>query len=90
MLLLAKEEDMQDTIYRYFKLPEEARGSIIGMLESLKEKGIILSTYKIPKKLCSRISECKMELLRNSLNRKASIECMLIKILEEFKNAEIS
>ena len=50
MLLLAKEEDMQDTIYRYFKLPEEARGSIIGMLESLKEKGIILSTYKIPKK----------------------------------------
>ena len=50
MLLLAKEEDMQDTIYRYFKLPEEARGSIIGMLESLKEKGIILSTYKVPKK----------------------------------------
>lgn len=50
MLLIAKEEDMQDTIYRYFKLPEEARGSIIGMLESLKEKGIILSTYKIPKK----------------------------------------
>ena len=47
-------------------------------------------TYKMPKKLCSRISECKMELLRNSLNRKASIECMLIKILEEFKNAEIS
>ena len=50
MLLLAKEEDMQDTIYRYFKLPEEARGSIIEMLESLKKKGIILSTYKIPKK----------------------------------------
>ena len=48
MLLLAKEEDMQDTIYRYFKLPEAARGSIIEMLKTLKEKGIILSTYKVP------------------------------------------
>ena len=47
----------------------------------------IAKTYKMPKKLCSRISECKTELLRNSINRKASIECMLIKILEEFKNA---
>lgn len=50
MLLLSQEEDIQDTIYRYFKLPEEARGSIVEMLESLKNKGIILSTYKIPQK----------------------------------------
>lgn len=50
MLLLSQEEDMQDMIYRYFSLPEESRGSIIEMLESLKNKGIILSTYKIPKK----------------------------------------
>ena len=50
MLLLSQEEDMQDMIYRYFNLPEESRGSIIEMLESLKNKGIILSTYKIPKK----------------------------------------
>lgn len=50
MLLLSQEEDMQDMIHRYFNLPEESRGSIIGMLESLKNKGIILSTYKIPKK----------------------------------------
>lgn len=50
MLLLAKEEDIQDTIYRYFKLPEASRGSIIEMLRSLKEKGIILSTYKVPNK----------------------------------------
>lgn len=50
MLLLSKEEDIQDTIYRYFKLPEESRGSILGMLESLQKKGIILSTYKLPKK----------------------------------------
>ena len=49
MLLLSQEEDMQDMIYRYFNLPEESRGSIIEMLESLKNKGIILSTYKIPK-----------------------------------------
>lgn len=50
MLLLAKEEDIQDTIYRYFQLPEKSRGSIKEMLESLKEKGIILSTYKVPNK----------------------------------------
>lgn len=50
MLLLSKEEDIQETIHRYFKLPEEARGSIVEMLESLKKKGVILSTYKIPKK----------------------------------------
>lgn len=50
MLLLAKEEDIQDTIYRYFKLPEESRGSILEMLENLQKKGIILSTYKLPKK----------------------------------------
>lgn len=50
MLLLFKEEDDQDTIYRYFKLPEESRGSIREMLESLQNKGIILKTYKIPEK----------------------------------------
>jgi hypothetical protein len=50
MLLLAKEEDSLDKIQRYFKLPEESRGSIIEMLKSLKNKGIILSTYKIPEK----------------------------------------
>lgn len=50
MLLLSKEEDIQDTIHRYFKLPENARGSIVEMLESLKNKGIILNTYKVPKK----------------------------------------
>lgn len=50
MLLLAKEEDIQDTIYRYFKLPEESRGSILEMLGNLQKKGIILSTYKLPKK----------------------------------------
>lgn len=50
MLLLSKEEDIQETIQRYFKLPEAARGSIIEMLESLQNKGIILKTYKLPKK----------------------------------------
>ena len=48
MLLLSKEEDIQDTIYRYFKLPEESRGSIVEMLKSLQDKGIILKTYKVP------------------------------------------
>lgn len=50
MLLLAKEEDAIDKLQRYFSLPEEARGSIVDMLKSLKSKGIILSTYKIPEK----------------------------------------
>lgn len=50
MLLLAQEENMDETLQRYFNLPEEARGSIVEMLESLQKKGIILSTYKIPKK----------------------------------------
>lgn len=33
---------------------------------------------------------CKQELSRNTVNKKASIECMLINILEVIKNAEIS
>ena len=33
---------------------------------------------------------CKQELNRNAINKKSSIEGMLIKILEEIKNAEIS
>lgn len=50
MLLLAIEEDSQDTLHRYFQLPEETRGSIIEMLKNLQDKGIILSGYKIPNK----------------------------------------
>lgn len=50
ILLLAKEEDDLETLQRYFQLPEASRGSIIEMLSSLKNKGIILSTYKIPNK----------------------------------------
>ena len=38
----------------------------------------------------SILSECKKELSRNTINKKASIECMLIKMLELMKNAEIS
>ena len=40
----------------------------------------------IIKDICS----CKQELQRSSINKKASIESMLIKILEVLKNAEIS
>ena len=36
------------------------------------------------------ISRCMQELSRNTINKKASIECMLINILEDIKNAEIS
>lgn len=50
MLFLAQEEDEREPIYRYFQLPEQSRGSIIDILISLKEKKIILSTYKIPNK----------------------------------------
>lgn len=50
MLLLSQEEDVQDTIRRYFKLPEKSRGSIIDTLHSLQDKGIILKDYKVPNK----------------------------------------
>ena len=50
MLLLSQEEDEQDTIRRYFQLPEEARGSVRDLLKSLQGKGIILSSFKIPEK----------------------------------------
>ena len=36
------------------------------------------------------ISRCMQEISRNTINKKASIECMLINILEDIKNAEIS
>lgn len=36
------------------------------------------------------ISRCIQEISRRSVNKKASIECMLINILEDLKNAEIS
>lgn len=36
------------------------------------------------------ITRCMQELSRNTINKKASIECMLINILEDIKNAKIS
>ena len=36
------------------------------------------------------ISKCMQELSRSTINKKASVECMLINILEDIKNAEIS
>lgn len=36
------------------------------------------------------ISRCMQEISRNTINKKASIECMLISILEELKNADVS
>ncbi|MCF0116086.1 MAG: hypothetical protein HUJ56_12120 [Erysipelotrichaceae bacterium] len=39
-----------DTFSRYMKLPESVRGSIRDLLQSLKDKGIILSSYTIPQK----------------------------------------
>ena len=36
------------------------------------------------------LSNCKREISRNTINKKSSIECMLINILEDIKNAEIS
>ena len=49
ILLLAAEED--DTyLYRYFTIPEEDRGNFRDILVKLQDKGIILKSYKIPKK----------------------------------------
>lgn len=50
-ILLAQEhEDYKAYIVRYMKLPESARGSMIDTLYSLQDKGIILKSYKVPKK----------------------------------------
>jgi len=50
LLLLAKEDDAVEMLQRYFKLPEKSRGSMIDILKSLQNKGIILQSYKIPNK----------------------------------------
>ena len=64
ILLLAKEEDMQETLQRYFKLSDSSRGSIRDMLESLQKKGVILSTYQIPEK-GSKFSPLDIPLSKN-------------------------
>ena len=50
ILFLSREEDQQDEIYRYFRIDEKYRGSVVEMLTSLQNKGIILQSYKIPRK----------------------------------------
>ena len=55
------------------------RKNILSLDESLLQS---ISIY--------HISRCMQELSRNTINKKASVECMLINILEDIKNAEIS
>lgn len=50
ILLLAKESYAENYITRFMSLPIEVRGSLIEILISLQNKGIILKSYKIPKK----------------------------------------
>ena len=52
----------------------------------------LMENYNIlTSKIIGYISTCKNELKNNSVNKKASFEIMLIKILEELKNGtEIS
>ena len=49
-LLLHNEEFTPEYLKRYFAIPETARGSVFDMLHSLQDKGVILKSYKIPKK----------------------------------------
>ena len=55
------------------------RKNILSLDESLLQS---ISIY--------HITRCMQELSRNTINKKASIECMLINILEDIKNAKIS
>lgn len=53
-LLLIAQDDIEDnnglpSIYNYLELDEECRGSFLGTLLSLQDKGIILKSYKMPK-----------------------------------------
>lgn len=49
ILLLAAQENTE-YLHRYFCIPEEVRGEFRDILISLQNKGIILKSYKIPKK----------------------------------------
>ena len=60
----------------------------LSVFENLIQDSI--SNLYIYLKSLGYIEQCKRELTSKSINKKASIECMLIKILEVFKNAEIS
>lgn len=40
--------------------------------------------------LLSNLEICKQELKRNSINKKSSVECMLLRLLEEIKSAKVS
>lgn len=48
--LLIAQEETDKYIYRFLTLPESARGDVIALLQSLQDKGVILKSYKIPKK----------------------------------------
>lgn len=50
LLFLAKEEYFPDYMYRFLSLPLEIRGDLIELLQNLQNKGIVLKSYKIPKK----------------------------------------
>jgi uncharacterized protein Yka (UPF0111/DUF47 family) len=60
----------------------------LSVFENLIESNI--SSLYIYLECLTHIEKCKRELTSKSINKKASIECMLIKILEVFKSAEIS
>lgn len=50
LLFLANEEYFPEYIFRFLAIPAEMRGDVREMLISLQEKGVILKSYKIPKK----------------------------------------
>lgn len=49
-IILVAQEETDKYLFRFLALPEKAKGNIIEQLQSLQDKGIILKTYKIPKK----------------------------------------
>lgn len=50
IILIAQENDDPEIVQLYFNSRMCARGSIIDMLQGLKDAGVILSSYKIPEK----------------------------------------
>lgn len=50
IILIAQEDDDPEIVQLYFNSRMCARGSIIDMLQGLKDAGVILSSYKIPEK----------------------------------------
>lgn len=48
LLLIAQDDEEDESLYEFLSLPEDCRGSLRQILESLRNKGIINKSFKLP------------------------------------------